>query len=380
MTDLLGLAILGFISTFGLSVVSPTLPLYVERFGVSYAGIGAFFSAYSFTWAVLQLYTGHLADRYGCKRFVLAGLLIYGLFAVACGLALSFGQLLAFRLLQGVGLGLFGPAMLGLAAGFEEKGKVFAFYRSAQTAGTVLAPTVGGYVGRADLAYPFFISAAAAALALITIPFLRGERRGGGMGASFLAALKVALSRRGFMLLCLATFLAEMGYVALGITVPLVGGEYDFATETIGLIMAAYYVVFTLTQVPIGFLSEHVKRRGLVIACALLASLAYFWLFAASTPWAMALGLGLLGVGVGTIFVQATAWAAEMAPVEAKSLYMATFDGIIDLSFVIMPLIVGAVALQGVQLPFLLCGLLLPVSAAVFVQITDGGGATWKHT
>jgi hypothetical protein len=82
---------------------------------------------------------------------------------------------------------------------------------------------------------------------------------------------------------------------------------------------------------------------------------------------------------VGTIFVQATAWAAEMAPVEAKSLYMATFDGIIDLSFVIMPLIVGAVALRGVQLPFLLCGLLLLASAAVFVQITDGGGATWKH-
>ena len=300
----------------------------------------------------------------------LAGLLIYGLFAVACGLARNFGQLLAFRLLQGVGLGLFGPAMLGLAAGFEEKGKVFAFYRSAQTAGIVLAPTVGGYVGRADLAYPFFVSAAAAALALTTIPLLREEPPGEEGGASFLAALRVALSRRGFVLLCLATFLAEMGYVALGIAVPLVGGKYGFATETIGLIMAAYYVVFTLTQVPIGFLSERAERRRLIIVCALLASLAYFWLFAASTPWAMALGLGLLGVGVGAVFVQATAWAAEMAPVEAKSLYMATFDAIIDLSFIVMPLIVGAVALWRVQLPFLLCGLLLLASAAVFVQIT----------
>ncbi|MFQ6057363.1 MAG: MFS transporter [Anaerolineae bacterium] len=375
MTDLLGLAILGFISTFGLFVVSPTLPLYVERFGISYAGIGAFFSAYSFTWAALQLYTGHLADRYGRKRFVLAGLVIYGLFAMACGLAQNFGQLLAFRLLQGVGLGLFGPAMLGLAAGFEEKGKVFAFYRSAQTAGIVLAPTVGGYVGRANLAYPFFVSAAAAALALTAIPFLQEGPRGGEAEAGFLAALRVALSRRGFVLLCLATFLAELGYVALGIAVPLVGGEFGFTTDIIGWILAAYYVVFTLTQVPIGFLSERVNRRRLIIACALLASLAYLWLFAASAPWAMALGLGLLGVGVGAVFVQATAWAAEMAPVEAKSLYMATFDGVIDFSFVVMPLIVGAVALWRVQLPFLLCGLLLLASAAVFVQVTDGGGA-----
>jgi hypothetical protein len=55
-----------------------------------------------------------------------------------------------------------------------------------------------------------------------------------------------------------------------------------------------------------------------------------------------------------------------MAPLESKSLYMATFDGVIDFSFVIMPLIVGAVASWRVQLPFLVCALLLLTSAAVF--------------
>jgi MFS family permease len=225
---------------------------------------------------------------------------------------------------------------------------------------------VGGYVGRADLAYPFFVSAAAVTLALAAIPFLQEGPQGKETGAGFPATLRVTLSRRDFVLLCLATFLAELGYVALGIAVPLVGGEFGFTTDTIGWILAAYYVAFTLTQVPIGFLSERVDRRGVIITCALLASLAYLWLFAASAPWAMALGLGLLGVGLGAVFVQATAWAADMAPLESRSLYMATFDAVIDFSFVVMPLIVGAVALWRVQLPFLLCALLLLASAAIF--------------
>jgi len=50
---LASLALLAFIPSFSLSVVSPTLPLYVAQFGVSYAAIGGFFSVYSLTWALL---------------------------------------------------------------------------------------------------------------------------------------------------------------------------------------------------------------------------------------------------------------------------------------------------------------------------------------
>lgn len=67
------LALVGFLSTFSLSVVHPVLPLYVESLGVSYEQVGLLFSAYSFTWAALQLYTGYLADKLGRKRVALLG-------------------------------------------------------------------------------------------------------------------------------------------------------------------------------------------------------------------------------------------------------------------------------------------------------------------
>jgi MFS family permease len=111
---------LGLFGSFG-SVVSPVLPQYAERLGASYMDIGLFFSAYSFTWSILQLYTGYLSDKYGRSRFVMLGLFVYGISLILIGFFQSFMQLVIFRVIQGVGLGLFGPAALGLVAQAREK-------------------------------------------------------------------------------------------------------------------------------------------------------------------------------------------------------------------------------------------------------------------
>ncbi|MFQ6014823.1 MAG: MFS transporter [Anaerolineae bacterium] len=367
----ISLSLLGFISTFGLFVISPTLPLYVESFGVSYATLGLFFSTYSLTWTVLQLYTGHLSDRYGRLRFVVIGLVVYGLFATASGLAQDFAQLFIFRLLQGVGLGLYGPAALGLAAQSESKGKVFAFYRSAQTAGIIFAPIVGGWLGRWSLGYPFFASALTSGLAILAVAPLRELPQGEGSSESFLTLARAALSRPNFTLLCLAAFLAELTFVALDIVVPLVGGSWGLSTQTIGLILSTYFIVFTLLQVPIGFLSERMERRRVLLTCAFLATLTFVGLFFASTSWQLGLGMAVLGATLGAIFVQTGAWVAELAPVEQKSLYMAFFDAIIDFAFVVMPALVGLLGGFQIGLSFLLCAFLVLGAGGVLVFVSQ---------
>ncbi len=156
--EFFGLALLGLLETLSLSIISPILPQYVERYGASYMEIGLFFAAYSLTWVLLQLYTGYLSDRYGKKKFVFLGLSIYGIFALLAGSAQSLTQLTTYRVLQGVGLGIYGPAALGLAAQFREKGKSLAFYRSANSAGIIMGPILGGFIAGFDLSYPLFLS------------------------------------------------------------------------------------------------------------------------------------------------------------------------------------------------------------------------------
>ena len=49
---------------------------------------------------------GRLGDRYGYKRLFLAGLSLFTLASVACGVSQNSGELIIARLVQGLGAGI----------------------------------------------------------------------------------------------------------------------------------------------------------------------------------------------------------------------------------------------------------------------------------
>lgn len=210
----------GFFSASAFVAVSPVLPQYVESFGVSYEQLGLFFLAYSSAWAILQLYTGYLADRFGRKRMAMLGSAIYGAFALLSCIAQDLTRLLLLRVLQGVGLGTLGLSMLGLAAGFEEKGISFALFPAANATGGVLGRTGGGILGDTSLREPFLLSALAAGLAGGAVLAI-GEAGSGRTEARFFWAVSRLVRNRAFLLICVGGFLAELGYVSFNITHPL---------------------------------------------------------------------------------------------------------------------------------------------------------------
>jgi MFS family permease len=71
------------------------------------------------------------------------GLFVYGISLILIGFSKSFMQLVIFRVIQGVGLGLFGPAALCLVAQVREKGKGFALCRTANSLGLLGLPFHG---------------------------------------------------------------------------------------------------------------------------------------------------------------------------------------------------------------------------------------------
>jgi MFS family permease len=341
------------------------LPLYVESLDVSYDKLGLLFSAYSFTWAVLQIYTGYLADRVGRKRVALVGFAFYSIFALLNYTAGSFTQLLLSRILQGVGLGLLGPSVLGLVAGFEEKGKSFAFYRVANGAGSVLGPIIGGLVGNYNLRQPFLLSALAAFLTGGAVLGMK-EAKTAKSEVRFFRAASRLLRNRAFLLLCMAGFLAESGYASFGIAVPLAGKSFGLSPSQIGTVLSSYSLSFALLQVPVGVYAERAGKRRLVVSASFLSAPLFLGLYVARGFLPMVLLMALLGITLGAIFIQATALAAEVVAEEARAMYLGFFDAMIDLSFIVMPLIVGIVAGFGESLPFLVCALFLAGAGVLF--------------
>lgn len=247
----------------------------------------------------------------------------------------------------------------------RRRGKSFAFYRAANGAGGVLGPMIGGFIGNYSLRHPFLLSALAALLASGAVLGMK-EVETAESEVRFFRAVSRLMCNRASLLLCVAGFLAELGYASFSITIPLTGNRLGLSPSQIGTVLSSYSLSFALLQVPVGVYAERAGKRRLVVNASFLSALLFLGLYMARGFLPMILLMALLGITLGAIFIQSTALAAEVVAEEARTMHLAFFDAVIDLSFIVMPLIVGFAAGFGESLPFLVCALFLAGAGMLF--------------
>lgn len=103
-----------FLLVFDGSVVTVALPSIQESLDFSQEDLQWVVSAYVIPFGGFLLLSGRAADLYGRKRLFMAGLLLFTIASLACGLAPSAGVLLIFRAVQGLGAALAALAVLSV--------------------------------------------------------------------------------------------------------------------------------------------------------------------------------------------------------------------------------------------------------------------------
>lgn len=88
----------------GLFMILPVFALYADDYtGATPGLIGLAIGAYGFTQALLQIPFGLLSDRFGRKRIIAIGLLLFALGSLVAALADSIWGVILGRALQGAG-------------------------------------------------------------------------------------------------------------------------------------------------------------------------------------------------------------------------------------------------------------------------------------
>ena len=130
------------------TIVSVAQPSIQADLGFSPSGLAWVVNAYLIPFGGLLLLAGRLGDLLGRRRVFLAGLALFTLASLLCGLATSQGTLIAARFLQGAGGALTSAVVLGMIVAMyddqRERTRAIAVYAFVGSAGASLGTVLGG--------------------------------------------------------------------------------------------------------------------------------------------------------------------------------------------------------------------------------------------
>lgn len=351
------------------TIVNVALPHMQGELGATSDQISWVLTSYLVSSAICMPLTGYFSDVLGRKRFLL---ICIGGFLVAsalCGISQGLGEIVAFRLLQGV----FGAALVPLSQAImadafppEERGKAMAIWGVGVMVGPVLGPTLGGWLTEvASWRWTFYINLPVGALSLfLASQFVpetqKRERRmdwsGFGMLTIGIAGLQYLLDRgnqqdwfdandiriaavlavlgllsftfysikrgahaifdihifkdRNFAMSCLIIGAMGLGmYGSLVLQPILLEGLLGYPIVTTGIVMAPRGVATAITMMAVGRLVSVIDARLLVLAGVIISAIGSWMMTFYSldiTTINIVLPAFLQGIGLGLIFVPLT--------------------------------------------------------------------------
>lgn len=297
---LASLALSMLLASLGVSIANIALPTLAEAFTASFQQVQWVIIAYLLAITVMIVSVGRLGDILGHRRVLLAGILLFTLASILCGVAPTLWLLIVARALQGLGAAILMALTLALVRETTPKartGSAMGLLGTMSAIGTALGPSLGGFL----LAGPGW-----RAIFLILVPlgmlnillayrYLPASRRKGEPGRSGFDALNLALLLAAalgaglFVLaqarvacplipvaalrnLLLSASLALNALVATVMMATLVVGPFylsralGLSDVLVGLVMSTGPVISALSGVPAGLLVDRLGAPFMSIA------------------------------------------------------------------------------------------------------------------
>jgi DHA2 family methylenomycin A resistance protein-like MFS transporter len=272
-----------FLVQLDVTIVNVALPHIASGLHTGVAGLQWVVDGYAIAFASLLLAGGTLGDLLGRRRVVLAGLLVFGLGSLACGVAPTITALVGARVLQGVGAALLLPGTLAVITNAHpdrgEQARAIGAWAAVSGVALPAGPLIGGLlVDTLGWRSVFLVNLPVAAIGLpVTLRFVRESSDPAGR----------RLDAPGLLLGALALASITFAFIEAGdagFRSPLVPGAFAAA-----LLLAAAFVLVER------------RRRSPLLPIALFRSR----VFSAANAAAGAMNLSALGmIFVLTLYLQ----------------------------------------------------------------------------
>lgn len=266
---LVSLSLSMLLAALGTSIANVGLPSLAQAFAATFPAVQWVVLAYLLAITAVIVSAGRLGDRWGRRRLLLAGLLLFAVACGLCGVAPTLEWLIGARVLQGLGAAVMmamALAMVGDTVTKARTGRVMGLLGTMSALGTAMGPGIGGLLLSAWgwralfwVGVPLGLLASALACSCLPTDRWRASSEGPSLWLTLKdAALRTRLAMSALVgAVIMATFVVGPFYLSHGL---------GLDPQWMGLAMAVGPCVAAISGVPAGRLTDRLGSQR--VSCA----------------------------------------------------------------------------------------------------------------
>ena len=352
--NVITLGIVSFFTDVSSEMVFPNIALFLTLvLGAGKEAVGIVEGVADSIASLVEIFSGYFSDKLGKrKQFVLFG---YGLSSfVKLGIALSttWWMVLVMRGLERIGKGMrTAPrdAIIAASAGKEMRGRAFGLHRAMDTAGAIIGPLLAFWLlsvfGATGEGYRtvFLIAVIPAFIAVAVIVLFVREPKpeaapAPGTRPSFWETLRqMPQEYKTFLKVSL---LFSLSYFSFAFFI-LRAADIGVKPEDVLLLYVFYNVVYALSSIPGGWLSDKIGRKPVIAGAFALYAVVCAGFALASEWWHAALLFGLYGIFVAADESVNKAYISDMIREDRRSTALGAYNTAIGVAYLPASIMVG---------------------------------------
>lgn len=359
----------------GLGIIIPLLPIYAQTLGATGIWIGVIFSAFSFSRSVFIPIVGRLSDKFGRKKFITYGLLLFSISSLFYVISETIFQLTMARVIQGLASAMVVPvslAVIGDMAPKGEEGKSMGIFTMAFFTGMGIGPFMGGiinqYFGMNWVFYSMGIFTFVPFL-FVAIKLREPKRKAGRKGVRLKDILRDKILR-GIFVYRFTNAIGRGGFITF---LPIFVKELGLSSSKMGLLVSINIFAAALIQYFGGKLADRFSRKFILVLGMSLANL-FLILVPFTKSFILLLVLSLFfGLLSGITFPSLMALGVEAGNRVGMGSSMATLNMALSLGMIIAPILSGFIVdTLGIEYVFFIGGLVSYLGIFLFFIMSKG--------